>query len=384
MPYFRLSAMYFFYFGIFGVLAPYLGRYLKAYSYDFSQIGSLMAVITGVNIIAPFAIARLSDKSGKRLLLAKIATVLMIVAVLALNPSLGFAYTFVILGLFGAAMSMVMPQLEAVTVSFLKDQQSKYSRIRLWGGIGFIVAVAGTSRLLDAFDVQWFRWALLILCVGLLLSLFLVQEQPFANAKKQSEAKESSGLEKLAIPSVLVMFIVMSLNQVGLAPYNTFIDLYLQHFGYPASSTGNIIAAAVVVEVLVMAMMPLILNRLGYFPVLIGSFALTFVRWLIMIYFVESLAMVLVAQALHAVNYGTVHAVAIMLIFHMFSKEQQGMGQSLYVSFGMGLGLVSGNLVSGWLWQFGPEKLFMFSAVIALFSLVLSLWKLSPKSTGCH
>ncbi len=384
MPYFRLSSLYFFYYGIFGVLAPYLGRYLKAYDFDFKQIGMVMAVITGVNIIAPFVIARISDRTGKRMGLARFAVIFMVITILILEPQWGFWITLALFGIFGAAMSMVVPQMEAVTMANLGENRHRYAQIRLWGGIGFIFVVSAMSPVLEILGVEWFRWSLVILSLGLLLCTYLVPDQNI-NTSESHEAvsTDSSGLEKLGNPVVLVMLIVMCLNQAGLAPYNTFVDLYLQENGYLPSQTGMIIALAVVAEVLVMAITPYLLSRISYFPLLLGSLILTLVRWVIMAFFVQHTWLLAFGQIIHAFNFGIIHSVAIYLVVNLFTERQQGMGQSLYVSFGMGLGLVSGNLMAGWMWDIGAHLMFIAAAAIAAATLLLSVWKLRPSQTGC-
>jgi PPP family 3-phenylpropionic acid transporter len=45
--------------------------------------------------------------------------------------------------------SAALPLVETLTFDHLREQPARYSRIRLWGSIGFIVAVMGTGALLD-------------------------------------------------------------------------------------------------------------------------------------------------------------------------------------------------------------------------------------------
>jgi hypothetical protein len=41
--------------------------------------------------------------------------------------------------------SAALPLVETLTFDHLRDETGRYSRIRLWGSIGFIVAVMGTG-----------------------------------------------------------------------------------------------------------------------------------------------------------------------------------------------------------------------------------------------
>ena len=47
-----------------------------------------------------------------------------------------------------------LPQFEAVTLQHVKTEPHRYSRIRLWGSVGFIVAVLGVGQLLDGWGID--------------------------------------------------------------------------------------------------------------------------------------------------------------------------------------------------------------------------------------
>ncbi|WP_419582672.1 MFS transporter, partial [Thiolapillus sp.] len=51
MPYWRLSAFYFFYFAALGTLMPYWGLYLQSLGFDAFAIGSLMSILMATKIV---------------------------------------------------------------------------------------------------------------------------------------------------------------------------------------------------------------------------------------------------------------------------------------------------------------------------------------------
>ena len=67
VPYWRLSAFYFFYFAIFGSFLPFWSLYLKQIGFDANEIGELTALLVATKIIAPNLWGWLADKTGKRL-----------------------------------------------------------------------------------------------------------------------------------------------------------------------------------------------------------------------------------------------------------------------------------------------------------------------------
>ncbi|MBL4567807.1 MAG: MFS transporter, partial [Porticoccus sp.] len=53
VPYWRLSAFYFCFFGLLGALYPYWSLYLKSKGFSASEIGLLLAIPMATKVIAP-------------------------------------------------------------------------------------------------------------------------------------------------------------------------------------------------------------------------------------------------------------------------------------------------------------------------------------------
>ena len=384
MPIVKLSVLYWAYFSIFGVLFPYAGRYLKSFGFGYEQIGLVMALITGANIGAPFLIARLSDLTGKRVLLARISIIFLFIAVFFFNPDKGLAWTYFMAFAIGISMSMALPQFEAITLGILGDDKHKYSSVRLWGSLGFLSSVWISGQLLETLGIEWFRYLQLGLIVLLFIVTFSIPVEKTSSS--HSDAISGSGLEKLFSPTILILFFVLMLNQAALAPYNSFADLYWQQWGLSSFTIGSLLAVAPIAEAALMALIPIILFRYGYFPLLVLSLILGIIRWMVMAWIPDQLSWLITAQIFHAFTFGAMHGTAIYLIGHIFVKSQQGMGQSLYVSLVAGVGLVSGNLVAGSLWKdgSGAEQVFLLAAGACVVSLILTLVALKPSQLKAH
>lgn len=379
MPMMRMSVLYWAYFAIFGVLFPYAGRYFHAYGYDFEQIGWIMACVTGANLFAPFIIARLSDLTGKRVLLARYAIVMLFVAFFLLQPEMGIGHTLVIALLIGMSLSMALPQFEAIAMQVLGADKHRYSLIRLWGTLGFLSTVWITGAVLATLGIDWFRYGLLGLVSFLFMITWWIPKLPLI--EDTADVAKTSGFERLKIPTVALVFLVMLLNQAALAPYNIFADLYWQQWHFSSFMIGTLLAIAAIAEASLMAVIPILLKRGGYYPLLIMSLTLAICRWLIMAFLPDNVGFILVAQLIHAFAFGAMHGTAIFLVSHLFSRRQQGVGQSLYVSFVAGGGLILGNLLSGYLWAdgIGAQNVFLLSAASCLMALVLALLFLKPR-----
>jgi alanine dehydrogenase len=82
--------------------------------------------------------------------------------------------------------SAALPLVETVTFDHLRDKPGHYSRIRLWGSIGFIVAVMGTGALLDSMPLPRLLWVIVGTLAGILVCALVVPEvAPYGSADQQ-------------------------------------------------------------------------------------------------------------------------------------------------------------------------------------------------------
>ncbi len=65
--------------------------------------------------------------------------------------------------------SASLPLIEATTLSYLGESTARYGRIRVWGSVGFILAVTATGYLLDAAGIASLIWAVLGFKLGIVI-----------------------------------------------------------------------------------------------------------------------------------------------------------------------------------------------------------------------
>ena len=152
--YVRLSGFYLVYFAILGVLLPYWGLYLLALGFDPARIGELMAIPQATKLVAPTLWGWLADRSGQRLRIVRgacLAAVVLFAGVYAVGGSYA-GLMLVMLG-FSFFWNAALPQFEVITLNHLGAEIHRYSRVRLWGSVGFIVAAVGVGFLVERWGV---------------------------------------------------------------------------------------------------------------------------------------------------------------------------------------------------------------------------------------
>ena len=369
LPYWRLSGFYFFYFALLGSAAPFLGLYFDHLGFSAARIGELVAIPMLMRCVAPNLWGWLGDATGQRLMIVRLGAVCTLLSFGLIFYGKSYAWLALVMALHAFFWHAVLPQFEVITLAHLREQASRYSQIRLWGSIGFIVAVVGLGALFERLGLDVYPVAVMAVMVGIVISSIWV---PDAVPEQRPELDGQDGfLRQLCRPGVLAFFVSVGLMQVSHGPYYTFFSIHLEALGYGRSTIGMLWALGVVAEILLFLVMAALLTRFSLRQVLLASFALAAIRWLLLGTLADHLGVLLVAQLMHAATFGSFHAAAIHFVQRSFGYRQQGQGQALYATLA-GIGGALGALYSGYSWaSLGPLWTFAIASLAALAAAVI-------------
>ncbi len=272
--YWRLSGFYFFYFASLGALIPYWGLYLKSQGFSALQIGQLIAIIMATKIVAPNIWGWIADHTGKRMLIIRVASLLGAVAFTGVFLSQNYGWLVLVMIVFSFFWNAALPQFEATTLNHLGRDTHRYSSIRLWGSIGFIVAVAGLGILFDYIGTGGLPMILTLLFAAIWISSLAVPDVAAGHRPPEHEPI----LTVLRRPTVIALLLVCFLVQASHGPYYTFYSLYLTDHGYSESAIGQLWALGVLAEIGVFLRMHRWLPRFGARRLLLVATALTTLR----------------------------------------------------------------------------------------------------------
>jgi len=371
VPYWRLSGFYFWYFGLLGSMLPFWGLFLREEGFSLSQIGQLMAILVGTKLVAPNVWGWLADHTGKRLRVIRVGSML----------ALGiFCFIFIEPGFWGVALVMagfsffwnaILPQFEVITLRHLETATDQYSRIRLWGSVGFVIAVIGLGWYFENHSIH-------ALPVILAVLLFLIAVSSFAvRSPKQRIHQHGSFatfLQQLLSPQPLLFFGICFLLQISHGPYYTFFSIYLEDFGYSKTLIGWLWALGVIAEIIVFLIVHRLFDRFSVRSLAVACLLIAALRWLVTGLYPENLAVILIAQVSHAATFGVFHAIAMHLIHQYFSTRASGQGQAMYSALSFGAGgaigaFLSGIIVENW----GGSMAYFMAASVALMAGLLAM-----------
>ena len=370
VPYWRLSAWYFFYFGFVGCFMPYFSLYLNSVGLDAWQISVVLAMMPLMRLLAPAFWGVMSDRLGRKALLVRYvlaASTLMFSGFLMTTNFVAMVVLMLLMSLFWSAS---LPLVEALTLGHLRLEAERYGQVRLWGSIGFIAAVQGVGVLLGWLPLTVVLW----ISLGFLLAAGATAAQ-IPESEIIPRTSESGPLRNsLLQPKVVALLLAGLLMSVAHTPLYTFYSIHLVAHGYGKAAIGGLWSLGVLMEIAVFAFMPKLMATGSVRNILIASFALAALRFLLTGWAVALPAVAAFAQMLHGASFGVHHAASITALNRWFSPREQGTVQALFGSISYGAGGVIGGVLTGFGWsRFGPEVTFSAAAVAALLGLLL-IW----------
>lgn len=372
LPYWRLSGFYFAYFALLGGVAPFLALYFNHLGYNAARIGELVAIPMLMRCLAPNLWGWLGDVTGRRLTIVRMGALFTALAFTGIFYRQDYLWLAMIMALHSFFWHAVLPQFEAITLSHLGAQSSRYSMVRLWGSVGFIATVVGLGWLLQILSLDVYP----IVMLGIMLAIFFCSlTVPAAPVTKPNHTgvHTEGFLRVLRRPGVLAFFLCAGLMQFSHGPYYTFLTLHLEALGYSRSVIGLLWALGVIAEILLFLVMAKVLSRFTLKQLLVTSLLLAAIRWLVLGSLAEYLSALLFAQLLHAATFGCFHVAAIHFMQRSFNDRLQGQGQALYATLS-GMGGALGALYAGYSWNtIGAFWTFTVGGLAALLAAIVLL-----------
>ena len=356
-----IGSQYFLYFGVLGIFLPFFNLYCYHLGFSGFRIGILSAVRSLALILFPLIWGALADRLNARQPIYILCCFCSALIWMLYLFTVDFWPMLVISIFYGMFFSPIISFLEAFTMDILGKEKKSYGRIRVWGSISFIAVVVILGRIIDLYSVEII--VVLILAGSLMLSVISTQIPGIQTAKKK---RLSAGAKSLLDRGVLVFLFCAFLMLVSHGAYYGFFSIHLANLGFGSTFIGLTWALASAAEILVMLRSDQIFNRFSIKAVLIFSFMVAALRWLIL-FFVQSAAAILLTQVLHAVTYGTFHIASILYIDQLAPDRAKTLGQAVNNATSYGLGLMVGFFLNGYLYEItGSFALFIISALIAL------------------
>lgn len=368
VPAFRLAAVYFAYFAYVGAYSPYFSLYLQSIGTAAWEIGLVLGAMQLARVFAPNFWAWLADRSGERVKWLRISVTLGAIAFLAVFHVSAFVPVLLALVVHAFCAGGAVPLVEAITVGSLGPRMARYGAIRLWGSVGFLLAVIGVGAQLDYWPI-----ASLLVTVSAILfvTIACVVVLPDSSGARRSTGEPIGPIIRQR--RVVALMLAAFLMAVAHGPLYSFFSIYLAASGYSKSGIGWLWALGVIAEIAIFWWQPRWSRRIGMHTVLAACLAIAITRFALIGWGIEWWPVIVLAQLLHGATFGGFHVAAIALVSREFGPGTQVRGQAVFMSVSYGAGGMIGALISGLLWEaIGPGWTFTCASIAAAVGLAVA------------
>ena len=361
-------ALFFFaYYGYVGVFSPYASLYFADRGLSATQIGILMSLMQVMRIFGPNVWGWVADQSRRRVLVLRLTSVAAALTFCGMFVGQSFMFFFALMVTVNLFTSAQGPISEALMLSSMRGDLTHYGRVRLWGSVGFIVLVTLSGYALDWQGIELMPWIALLMLVMVTSVTFSLHEEPATQHAQPS----NSVRELLSRKSVLSFFVSTFLMIAAHSSLYVYYSLYLSDMGYSKSVIGLMWSLGVIAEILFFFSQAPLFRRFGVRKLMLFSLAIAVIRFLMIGWGAQSLAILLVAQVLHAATFGVHHSASVATLQRWFAGSLQARGQALYISISYGLGGTVGGLLLSACWDtFGARWVYVLAAIMSLLGLI--------------
>lgn len=357
---FRLSAMMFLQYAIWGAWVVVLGAYLgkppeggdpQLYlGFAPTQVGAIFSLLPLATIIAPFIFGQIADRLLSTQYLLAICHIVGAVVLFAIGKQQQYGAFMWLMFLYSLLYAPTLALTNSLAFSHMKDSEREFGGIRVWGTLGWIAA----GWVLGA----WRNWLpaipgdMLFLAAGfsMLLGLFSLA-LPNTPPKKEG-ANPLAFLEALKLfksPSFTVFMIISFIVGTELEFYYILTSPFMEHIGWDRAEVPTVMTIAQIAEILVMAvMLPRLLPKLGARKML----SIGVVAWPIRYAIFAFLPLKLVVAAsllLHGFCYVFFFVVGFIYVDRIAPKDIKASAQALVAIVVLGAGRFLGSRFAGWI-----------------------------------
>jgi PPP family 3-phenylpropionic acid transporter len=280
----------------------------------------------------------------------------------------GFFWLFFVMAALSLFTSSTLPLAESLTLAHLATTNGHYSRIRMWGSLGFIVAAVVLGFMIDIAGITSLLWFLLIVQMTLFVLSYTLPESKV----EAHEHDHFSIWQVIKQPNVIALLVGCSLMVTAHGVLYNFYSIYLSEHGYSKGMIGLLWSVGVICEIGIFMLMPKIMARFSLKSILLISLTLAVLRFGMIGVAVDSLVLLVIAQTLHAATFGSFHAASVEVITQFFKGRHQAKGQAIYNSVAYGVGGTIGGVAGGYALQYlGGQQTFMLAAIFPLLGLIV-------------
>jgi len=368
----RLSVMMFLQYAIWGAWLPFLWSFLAGYrGMDGGEIGSMFAAGAVGAIVGPFLAGQVADRwfaTERYLGVSHLIGAVLIWQLATIDDFNGFLIFSLIYGLVYAP---TLALTNSLAFHHLPDRDRDFGKVRLWGTFGWIAVGIGMGHWLSyahtpegvsgealhalqvAGKADAFRLSAMLGGLMGVYCFFLPHTPPSAGSGANATFDALGEVRKQPLLTLFLIAVPVScIHQFYFVHTELFLHKNLVVPEYFSTlfgvGGGGFMTLGQMVELLVLALMPLVAtwaSRKALLTVGLLAYAL---RMALFTYQPESAGALLGGVMLHGLCFGCFIFVAFMIVDEETSADVRASAQNLFNLVIVGIGVIVGSKIAGW------------------------------------
>lgn len=364
-----LRAFYFFSFGALGALFPYLPLLLASRGLDAAQISWVMVLLPVSNLLVPPIWGGIADAIRARLPLLRLASFGCGLAVLLLLPGWGLAGSLISVGVLAIFRAPLTSLADAATYNLTGGVRVGFTQVRVWGSVGFAFFVLSLGLMKGSLNPVVLLSATCVIYMLSGLSL-LPLRSPGDLSRERGVVRQA--VQVLRRVPILLYLLANTIYYAGHSTYDVYFGLHMKALGFDDSFVGWAWAVGVGVEIGVMLLAPIVLDRARSGLLLSFSASVAALRWALLSIFVGRWSLLSI-QPLHGITFGLWYLSMVKYIQTRTPEHLRTTLQAVSVAC-MGGGMVIGYLTGGQIFHHaGGGALYRLSSCAAGTAMLLYL-----------
>ncbi|MFE8694820.1 MFS transporter [Cytobacillus sp. FJAT-53684] len=365
-----MQGFYLFTFFATGSLYPLLSVYLsEVEKLNGYQIGTIMSISPIIMIFFQPIWGMTSDKLNAPIKILTITTLTAGFFGLGYISFSGYTWIFITATCVAIFQSAIIPVSDSLSIKYTSKVKVNYGNIRLFGSLGFGIAVFVMGRLSEL-SPQIIFYSFFF---SLLIASFLAVKMPSEKSKRNQNLL--GGVKEILFQRKFLIFLGITFLIFGpnLAN-NTYFGLFIDDSGGTYTGIGIAFLIAVLSEIPFMKVAANWINRIGLLQVAIIAGAVSLGRWLI--YFTEpDLWLIYSTAILQGFSIGLFIPAGLQYIRNITPVHITATGITLYSAIGNGLGNWFSTFIGGIiLEQYNIFSVYIFFSFLSIIGIFLCIW----------
>jgi len=345
----RLRLVYFLYFSAAGTSLPFLAKYLKERGFTGDEIGTVQMLPGIPALFAGVLWARVAERIGDTVRVIGWVTAWAALCALLLP----FAATPLAVGAVLISMGFgdraLIPMLDSLSVGYVrKHPGTSYSRLRMYGSIGFALLATVLGYVLDARGNRpgdpVIPWTIAAFSVAYALAARRLVPEPVVARERGSRGDLRVLLGNVRL---VLLLVACAVHWLACMPYTLWMGRFVDELLLPPWVTGWGITAGVVAEVAAMMAFPWFSRRFSSRALLAVVFLGSALRWGLLSW-TTSPAAVIALQLFHGLSYGLFWTTLVQVVTDLVPPRMRATGLALCAASIFGVGTLVGAKLIGW------------------------------------